>query len=308
MPRIEGDHVVEQIPATVANPTLGNAVLPRATEAGPLWPDAEAFQRIEHFALEVCVAVKDQIVGRRIVGECVAQPLGAPSPSWMPGHIAVNDTPPIMRYGEETIENAKLSFGMVKKSIVAMASRWLLGKSRPSPCRLRTPWRPTHPGRYGSFRNVEAQHFQFTMNERCTPSRVLGDHAKDEFAQFSADALPVCLGLVPREPSAAQARRPKQLGSKSLSRSLTRLRGGKSRYKRTCRRFEGLLFLVEPLWAEVLVKGDPHLPVNQSNDIAFEFYGEILIGELPKCNALEYIVLQLTQPCMGVLQRRVFQI
>jgi hypothetical protein len=36
MPLIENNHMVEQIAAAIANPTLGNTVLPRASEAGPL--------------------------------------------------------------------------------------------------------------------------------------------------------------------------------------------------------------------------------------------------------------------------------
>jgi hypothetical protein len=50
MPFIENDHVVEQIPAAVADPALGNAVLPRTAEAGLFRLDAEALHRIDHFA------------------------------------------------------------------------------------------------------------------------------------------------------------------------------------------------------------------------------------------------------------------
>jgi hypothetical protein len=43
MPFIQNDRMVEQITAAVANPTLSDTVLPRASEAGPLGLDAEAF-------------------------------------------------------------------------------------------------------------------------------------------------------------------------------------------------------------------------------------------------------------------------
>jgi len=36
------------------------------------------------------------------------------------------------------------------------------------------------PARYGSFRDREAQHEQLAVNPRSTPSRVLGDHLKDQ--------------------------------------------------------------------------------------------------------------------------------
>ena len=37
MTSIEDDHMIEQIPAAVANPALCNTVLPRTPEAGPFW-------------------------------------------------------------------------------------------------------------------------------------------------------------------------------------------------------------------------------------------------------------------------------
>src|ERR1039458_1833746 len=45
MPFIQNDHMVEQIASAVANPTLSNTVLPRASEAGPLGLDAEEIGR-----------------------------------------------------------------------------------------------------------------------------------------------------------------------------------------------------------------------------------------------------------------------
>src|SRR5208337_3637601 len=38
---IENDHIVEQIPAAIPDPTLGDTVLPRTSEAGSLGRDAE---------------------------------------------------------------------------------------------------------------------------------------------------------------------------------------------------------------------------------------------------------------------------
>ena len=42
MPFIENDHMVEQIAAAVANPALGNAVLPWTSETGPLWLECQS--------------------------------------------------------------------------------------------------------------------------------------------------------------------------------------------------------------------------------------------------------------------------
>jgi hypothetical protein len=43
MPFIHHDHVVKEIPAAVANPTLGDTILPWTSKTGPLWLDAKAF-------------------------------------------------------------------------------------------------------------------------------------------------------------------------------------------------------------------------------------------------------------------------
>ena len=51
MPFVENDHMVEQIPAAVADPALCNTVLPRASEVGPLWLDAEALHGIDHLRI-----------------------------------------------------------------------------------------------------------------------------------------------------------------------------------------------------------------------------------------------------------------
>ena len=50
---IENDHMVEQITAAVANPALGNTVLPRTAETGSLELNAEAFYCIDHFFIEL---------------------------------------------------------------------------------------------------------------------------------------------------------------------------------------------------------------------------------------------------------------
>jgi len=63
MPHIEDDHVVEQVPAAIANPTLCDTVLPRTSEAGSLRLDAEVLYCIDNFIIEIRAAVKDQVAG-----------------------------------------------------------------------------------------------------------------------------------------------------------------------------------------------------------------------------------------------------
>jgi hypothetical protein len=72
MPSIEDKHVVEQFPAAVGDPALGNAVLPRTPEAGSAGLDAEALYCVDHFVIELRATIKNEIAGGRVEGECFA--------------------------------------------------------------------------------------------------------------------------------------------------------------------------------------------------------------------------------------------
>src|SRR5580692_298321 len=91
MPFIDNDHMVEKIAATSTNPAFGNAVLPGTSEARSLRLNAEALHRVNDFLIEVCAAIKDQVFGSRIVGECLAQLLDYPGGSWMLRHVEVKN-------------------------------------------------------------------------------------------------------------------------------------------------------------------------------------------------------------------------
>ena len=70
--------MAEQIPAAVADPALRNAVLPRTSEAGPLGLNAETLYGLDDIFLELCAAIKDQILGNRVIRERFAQLLRDP--------------------------------------------------------------------------------------------------------------------------------------------------------------------------------------------------------------------------------------
>ena len=114
VPFVKYNDIVKQVSATVADPALGDAILPWASEARPFGLDCE-----------ICTAIKDQMAGRRIVGKGLAQLLRNPRATRMPCHIAMENQPPVMRNDEETIENPNDRVGTVKKSIAAITSRWL---------------------------------------------------------------------------------------------------------------------------------------------------------------------------------------
>jgi hypothetical protein len=104
---IENDHMVEQIAAAVAHPSLGNTVLPRTSEAGSRRLGPEAPYGIDHLRVEAGVPVKNQVARSSVVRERFAQLLNHPGAGRVPGHIAVEDAPAIMRNDKEAVENAE---------------------------------------------------------------------------------------------------------------------------------------------------------------------------------------------------------
>ena len=197
---VHNNYIVEQIPAAVADPSLGHAILPRTSEAGPLRLDAKALHRVNNFFIELCATVKDQIDGGRVVGERLAQLLDNPSTARVFGHIAVKNQPPVMRNDEEAVENIESERRYGEEIRRGDSFTMVAEKSRPSPCRLRIARGSSHPAQYGSLRNIEAKHLQFAVNPWCAPGRVVGDHSEDEVAQLLAHALSSHPVPMPREP------------------------------------------------------------------------------------------------------------
>ena len=105
MTSIEDDYMAEQIPVTASDPALSNAVLPRASEAGSFWPDAQCLDGTDELLIEVCGSVEDQIARRGIEGECFAQLLRDPGTVRMASNFPMQNTPPVMRNDEEAVQH-----------------------------------------------------------------------------------------------------------------------------------------------------------------------------------------------------------
>ena len=59
MPFVENNYMIEQVPATTADLTFGNAVLPRASECCSFGRATHGFYRSDHFETELLVSIKD---------------------------------------------------------------------------------------------------------------------------------------------------------------------------------------------------------------------------------------------------------
>ena len=203
---VQNNHMIEQVAAAVADPALGNAVLPWAQKTGPLWLDAETLYRLNHFFVELSTAIKDQVSGYRVKRECLAQLLNDPRAGRMFGHVEVQDAAPVMRDDEEAVENSERERGHGEKVHRGDGFTMVAEKGRPPLCRLKISRTSLHPAQHSSFRNIKTKHFQLTVNPRGAPSGILCNHAEDDFSQVLADASSTHAGSMPREP------RPIQLG------------------------------------------------------------------------------------------------
>jgi len=181
--------VVEQISSAVTNPTLGNPVLPWTSETGPFRLDAQCLDGTDDLLIEVRGSIENQILRRRIIGECFAQLLRDPQTARMLGDAAMKNSPPVMGDDEETVQNSKRQSRHGKEIHRGNGFAMIVQKYRPSFCGLRASRRSPHPTQDSSLRNIEAKHRQLAVDAWSTPGRILSNHAEDELAKVPADTL-----------------------------------------------------------------------------------------------------------------------
>jgi hypothetical protein len=109
-----------------------------------------------------------------------------------------------MCYRKEAVENSERERRHGKEIHVGDGFTMVSQESSPSLCRLESPRRFPHPAKHRSFGNVEAEHLQFSMNPGGAPNAILGNHARNEIAQFPTDAFPSRTGPAPRKPRPVQ--------------------------------------------------------------------------------------------------------
>ena len=97
----------------------------------------------------------------------------------MPGNIEVEDAPTVVAEDEEAVQeiegeggNCEEVHGRDGLAMITKKGPPTLGGFRISGCAL-------HPAGNGSFGNLTAEHAEFAVNARSTPSWVLGNHLED---------------------------------------------------------------------------------------------------------------------------------
>ena len=152
------------------------------------------------FLIEVGAAIKDQVLCCRVIGERIAQLLDDPGAGGIPGHVEVEDAPPVMRNDEEAVEHAEGERRHGEEIHGGNGLAVVAQKRSPSLCRLGIARGFAHPAQNSSLGDIESEHLQFTMNTRRAPGWVLGD-AEDQLADLLADAFSSGTSSMPREPS-----------------------------------------------------------------------------------------------------------
>ena len=102
MTLIQNNYMVEQIPTAIPDPALGNAVLPRTSETGPFRLDAQRLDGTDDVLIEVRCPIEDQILRRRIVGECFAQLLSNPRAARVAGNLPMQNSPSVIAQSQRS--------------------------------------------------------------------------------------------------------------------------------------------------------------------------------------------------------------
>jgi len=118
----------------------------------------------------------------------------------MPGDIAVQDAPSVMRNHEEAVEHPKRERRHGEEVHRSNRFSVVTQEGRPALRRFRGSGRLPHPTQHRSLGDIEAEHLQLTMNPRRTPGQVLGHHAEDQLTQFPADISSAHTLPMPRQP------------------------------------------------------------------------------------------------------------
>src|SRR5664279_1055066 len=187
MPLVQDDHVVEQLPTHTPNPALRDTVLPRTSKGGADRFCALLLNRSDDVCRELRVAVKDQKPVWPIVSPNFVQLQYDPQLGRLTSHIAVQNLPPIVADNEEAVQDSEGQRWHRKEVHASDGFAMVAKEFQPASGRIRIVGGTFHPARNGSFRDVETQLEQLSVDAGCSPRWVLRDHAKDQLAHFSAD-------------------------------------------------------------------------------------------------------------------------
>jgi hypothetical protein len=104
---IENDDVVETVSAYRPDKALNIGILPRRPGCRENFLDGEALNTTAEVVAVDTVAVAHQVLGRRVLGECLNDLLGGPVRAGVAGDVPVQDAPAVVGEDEKDVEDAK---------------------------------------------------------------------------------------------------------------------------------------------------------------------------------------------------------
>src|ERR1035438_5540098 len=107
----------------------------------------------------------------------------------MASDVEVQNAPAIMADDEEAVQNPKGESGDGKEIHGRDSFPMIAQKGQPALGGLRDLGRSFHPAGNGSFRHLEADHQEFAMDARRTPTGIVSDHLKDQFTDLLGDPV-----------------------------------------------------------------------------------------------------------------------
>ena len=112
---VQSNDVVEHIPSAAADPALSNTVLPRAPDGSLRGDDLHGSNRGWNFQSILCIVIKDEELGGRLIREGFSQLLGNPGASGKTRNVEVENAPAVMPDDEEAVQKAESDGGYGKE-------------------------------------------------------------------------------------------------------------------------------------------------------------------------------------------------
>ena len=187
---IQRNHVVQQVSSAASHPALRDPILPWTPEGSSLGNDPCGFHRCNDLEPKLLITIKDQVFVRGFKWKRLPQLLDDPSAPRMPRDVDVQDSSTIVADDEKAVEHAERdrwhSEEVHRRNGLAMVSK----EGQPVLGPVRVFRRSFHPTGDGSLGKIKAEHEEFAMNPRRSPSWVLSDHPKDQLPNLPRRLFP----------------------------------------------------------------------------------------------------------------------
>ena len=117
----------------------------------------------------------------------------------MIGDVKVQDAPTIVADHDEALEKAENDRWDGEEVHRRNGFPMVAKENEPTSCRLSVPGRSFHSTRDRSLGEIKAEHEEFSMYPRRSPTWILGNHSVDQIPNLPRNSSPPCWLSDPRE-------------------------------------------------------------------------------------------------------------